>query len=62
MAEEELVNQGAGGSAGGFERRRRERRSGIERRGVLRWDPRAAERERRSGTDRRQAAAAQARQ
>ena len=35
------------------ERRKYERRAGIERRGVLRWDPRAAEKERRSGNDRR---------
>lgn len=36
------------------ERRQAERRGGPERRGTLRWDPRAAERERRSGKDRRQ--------
>lgn len=35
------------------ERRRYERRSGVERRGSLRWDPRAPEKERRSGNDRR---------
>lgn len=38
---------------GGDERRRGERRSGTDRRGVLRWDPRSPERERRSGKDRR---------
>jgi len=42
-----------GRGPGGIERRRGERRSGVERRGVLRWDPRAPERERRSGKDRR---------
>lgn len=35
------------------ERRRYERRAGTDRRGVLRWDPRAKEKERRSGDDRR---------
>lgn len=36
-----------------YERRRFERRAGTDRRGVLRWDPRANEKERRSGNDRR---------
>lgn len=35
------------------DRRRFERRAGTDRRGVLRWDPRANEKERRSGGDRR---------
>jgi hypothetical protein len=35
------------------ERRRYERRAGADRRGDLRWDPRADEKERRSGNDRR---------
>lgn len=36
-----------------YERRRYERRAGADRRGDLRWDPRAKEKERRSGNDRR---------
>lgn len=39
-----------------YERRQHDRRSGEDRRGVLRWDPRAAEKERRSGDDRRREA------
>jgi hypothetical protein len=37
------------------ERRQDERRAGTDRRGVLRWDPRAKDKERRSGNDRRRA-------
>ncbi|GEM_PF-7010301 len=36
-----------------YERRRQDRRRGVDRRGSLRWDPRADEKERRSGIDRR---------
>lgn len=36
-----------------YERRQGERRAGNDRRGPLRWDPRADEKERRSGLDRR---------
>ena len=54
--------EGGGGPGRFYERRRGERRSGTDRRGVLRWDPRAAERERRSGRDRRRASSDQTRQ
>ncbi|HEX7044539.1 MAG TPA: hypothetical protein VF203_07985 [Burkholderiales bacterium] len=55
-------SEDGGGPGGLYERRRGERRSGTDRRGVLRWDPRAAERERRSGRDRRRAPGDQTRQ
>lgn len=50
---EERVGERSYGPDAEDERRRFERRAGVDRRGPLRWDPRALEKERRSGTERR---------
>lgn len=62
MTETEGDSAGNGESNDAYERRQYERRSGVERRGALRWDPRAPEKERRTGDDRRNAGGAYMRQ